>query len=80
MAPVKIAAAFNQVDALIMHSLLEAEGFHPAPLIFLSHVAFGGGEDCWFMEVPHQEVPDAKAFLRNSGHANSILEESPDTA
>ena len=73
MELVKIAAAYRSAVAQIMRSLLEAEGLHPAPLHFTSHIGFRGGVDCWFIEVPVQEVSKAKAVLREAGHSNSLV-------
>ncbi len=76
----KIAAAYEQTLAHLMHSELESKGFHPTPLIFISHVAFGGGENAWFIEVPVEEASKARAVLQAAGHGERVVGDSPEPA
>ena len=50
-------------------SFLKAEGFHPLDLQMSSFVGFAGADQCYFVQVPPEEVETA---LKVNGYGGGI--------
>lgn len=61
-----IFTGFNLADAQLVHSRLEAAGFHPIIINEFTAGMFGGGANAISpvaIQVPEAEAADAKEFL-----------------
>jgi hypothetical protein len=61
-----IFTGFNLADAQLVHSRLEAAGFHPVVVNEYTAGVFGGGANAISpvsVQVPEAEAADAKEFL-----------------
>ena len=64
---VTVFNGFNLADAQLVHSRLEAAGFHPVVINEYTAGVFGGGANAISpvsIQVPEAEADDAREFLK----------------
>jgi hypothetical protein len=69
----KVCFHRDLATAEMIRNLLEARGLHPMKLDYSAHVSVAGAEQGYFIEVPNQEVDQARAVLTDSNLEKHIV-------
>jgi hypothetical protein len=56
-----------------VHSLFESYGLHPLPLNTSAHVSVAGADQCYYIELPEEEIKKGQEILIGCGREKDII-------
>lgn len=71
---IRIYAAQSPMDAEIVISMLRVHGLNPSNLEWSPHISLAGGDLCYYVSIPPEEVARATAILEAKGFAQGLMQ------
>lgn len=74
----RIYAAQSPMDAEIVISMLRIHGLNQANLEWSPHISLAGGDLCYYVSSPPEEVERATVILKSKGFVQGMIQARKD--